>query len=295
MTNFRIIERSHLDTDRWDQLVCSEKKSTFFSRSWYMDAVAENWCAIVDDAYSCGMALPYASRIGVETLYTPIFVRYMEWFGEAPESGVLETLIAARFRNVQLAVQSDILSYPKEEYVFQEIGAGTVQETGSQAKRMLKKAEKSGLTVDVSDNFERVSAVVHSELNGKFSGIDDQSLKALDRLFLAAKKAGVLQVYEVGNAGGIVCLEDDCQCLYLKGTVREEVKEQGGMYLALQTAIDCTLGAGKRFDFGGSRAEGVRRFNQHLGGKDVTYFQYTIDKQPVWFKFAKSIRRIWKK
>ncbi len=291
----QILERTNIDVKRWDALVAADPLATFFSRSWYLDATAENWCIVVDESYSAGMALPYGVRLGVATLYTPIFVRYLEWFGSEEQLLLALEQIAARFGNVHLSLSKALFPGTPEDYLYQQLQPDDERRLGSQAKRMLKKAEKAGLIVERSDEYAEVSRVIHSELKDKFSGIDAQSLEALDRLFAAAKQQGVLRTLSIGQQGGIVCLEDEQQCLYLKGTVTEEIKEQGGMYLLLNTAIEDALVGNKRFDFGGSRVEGVRRFNQNLGGVDVHYYNYRVDKTPFWFKFAKRIRSTWKK
>lgn len=78
----KIVEREHIDEESWNQLVDKTVGASFFSYAWYLDATAENWCIVVDDNYTRGIALPYSKRLGLETLYTPIFVRYIEWLGK---------------------------------------------------------------------------------------------------------------------------------------------------------------------------------------------------------------------
>ena len=291
----KIIERSHIDSEKWNALVDQTADATFFSYSWYLDATAEEWCALVDDDYTAGIALPYSKRLGVETLYTPIFVRYIEWLGDKKELKKSETLIRERFKNMHISTRQKILGVEYEEYVYQELVPTGERGIGSQAKRMLKKAAKNELSSVKSTDFSHVSEVIRSELKNKFAGIDGTSLSALDKLFAAAAEAKVLQSYSIEGKGGVVCLAKESRTLYLKGTVLPEVKDAGGMYLVLNRAIEEAHAKGKIFDFGGSRAAGVKRFNHNLGGKDIEYYNYKVDKTPFWFKFARRIRSTWKK
>ena len=52
---------------------------------------------------------------------------------------------------------------------------------------------------------------------------------------------------------------------------------------------------GLLFDFGGSRVEGVRRFNVNLGGKDSFYSSIEWNNAPFWFNWLKKMQGIWKK
>jgi hypothetical protein len=291
----KIIERENIDVNKWNALVNRTSDASFFSYAWYLDATTEQWCVLVNEDYSSGIALPYSKRFGIETLYTPIFVRYVEWLGQKQALESAAEIIRERFTNRHISMRQKVLGVGYEEYVYQEIGKNTERKVGSQAKRTLKKAEKNGLVIHQSTEYNSISKVIGTELKDKFAGIDKNSLQALDRLFAAGKNEGVLKSFTIGEEGGIVCFEKDDRILYLKGTVTRDTKENGGMYLALNTAIEIALEQKKIFDFGGSRSEGVKRFNHNLGGEDVEYYSYKVDKTPFWFKFARRIRGTWKK
>lgn len=290
----KIVERADINTSKWDHLVDSTATSTFFSYAWYLDAVAENWCAIIGEDYSYGIALPYSRRLGVETLYTPIFCRYIEWLGSAQHDEKIKELILERFKSIDISIRTAVLGEKYETYVFQEIQPGKRVSIGSQAKRMLGKAKKSELSIQIDDEYTPVLKIIQRELSGKIKGMDAASLPALEKLMKAGKENGVIKVYH-NVEGGIVCFQNDKGFLYLKGTVSEELKKKGGMYLALNSAIEKAEQNSVIFDFGGSRVKGVRQFNLNLGGNDVEYCHYTIDRSPIWFKFARRLKRKWKK
>ncbi|MFN5909909.1 MAG: hypothetical protein ACK45H_01115, partial [Bacteroidota bacterium] len=99
----KIIERADLNTYKWDALV-ERSGGTVFSCSFYLDAVAENWCVLVDDSYTMGMALPYTVRAGQRMLCTPVFVRYLEWFGT--EYAELSNLLKKYFKRADICVRT---------------------------------------------------------------------------------------------------------------------------------------------------------------------------------------------
>ena len=291
----RIVERTDIDVEKWDRLVL-ESNTSFFSLSWYLDATAENWSIVIDDDYTCGMALPYSVRMGIQTLYTPIFVRYMEWFGQKTKQMQAAFLIKEKFREIQFSVSEPVLGNGYEERVFQRINEGVEHKLKSQAKRSLKTAIKNDLKIFQSDKHNYISEVIHNELKGKFGGLNQNSMQSLKELFNKASEEGSLLSFEVRREkfeGGIICLENDHQLLYLKGAVSEAVKKQGGMYLALNEAISYAQSKGLDFDFGGSNIDGVRSFNHNLGGQDAVYYTYTMNKGPKWFRIAKRLKKKW--
>lgn len=277
----------------------STPNSSFFSYSWYLDAVAENWIVIVNDDYTSGIALPYIERASVKILYTPIFIRYIEFLGGETYEGGISKLIQSYFQIIETTYNKALFKGGKEQ-VFQQISDFSLFKMKSQAERSLKKADKLEYKVEESEDYSTIYKTIQSELLNKFSGITEKSLQTLDKLFKAAKEANVLKAYEVKDkddlkVGGVICLENESSVLYLKGAVNDEAKSAGGMYLALSTAIENAKSKNKCFDFGGSRIEGVKRFNYNLGGKDVVYHSYNIDNGPIWFKLARRIKNRWSK
>ena len=134
----KFIQREHIDCAKWDALVKSDASVSVFSLSAYLDAVAENWCVFTDEEYTKGIALPFTFRLGVKTCYTAVFLRYVEWIGEQTvQFDKLISLLQAEFPGGQLCIKQDVLGYPSEEFVFQNIPVLTERTINSQAKRML--------------------------------------------------------------------------------------------------------------------------------------------------------------
>ena len=292
----KIIERSNIDVEKWDKLVLKTPDSAVFSYSWYLDATAENWCVLTNDDYSFGLALPYSTRVGVEILYTPIFIRFVEWLGVDADYQAVTEVVLERFKAIQITCKQKIFGADYEEYIYQRIDSGIEQELGSQAKRSLKKSAKEELSVVMNDIPDGVLSVIKEELTDKYTGINSETLKSLEVLFESAREKQFLIAFNVVNVemtGGVVCIRSKDSLLYLKGTVSETAKKAGGMYLAIQSAINYAKENKLHFDFGGSRIEGVKKFNHNLGGKDTVYYAYTRNNGPTWFKLARRIRNKW--
>lgn len=287
----KIVKREYLDIEKWDALVARFPETSFFSYSWYLDAVAERWCVLVNDDYSAGIALPYSKRLGVKILYIPIFGRYVTPYGIFSKAD--RDLISAYFSVRELATSIELFEQNMIR-VHQIIPVGHNRTLSSQGKRTLSKAEKKGLKVEVHEDFSRIIPAIQNEISGRFKGVNAKSLARLESLFKSASERKMVKIFEVsanGETGGIVCLYDANQLLYVKGACPEKLKSNGGMYLALNSAIEFASENGLVFDFGGSNVEGVKRFNHNLGGIDTEYYFHQEDQGPALFKFARKLKK----
>lgn len=295
----KIIQRSDIDIEKWDDLVRSNPENSVFSLSCYLDAVAENWCVYVDSAYSKGIALPYTVRLGIKICYTPIFVRYLEWLGDELKNGdALLNLLKKEFHSGQFNCKN-IHVEPTEKLIFQSIKKGQEPIFGSQAKRMFSKFEKSEMSIELATEQIEVLNHISAELPKKVASLNEQALTNLEKLINGLKDQDLLKIITVKNkngvVGGLFLVEFNNTLLYLKGAFSVDSKKEGGMYAAMKVAISMSKQKGLNFDFGGSRVEGVRRFNMNMGGFDNTYYSLHWDNSPGWFKLLKKAKQTWEK
>ncbi|MDG1331863.1 MAG: GNAT family N-acetyltransferase [Crocinitomicaceae bacterium] len=294
--SFQLIERKDLDAQKWDNLVDQTEGVSVFTSSFYLDAVAENWCVVVNDDYSAGLALPYTIRARRKILYTPIFASYLEVLGSVDPS-LFKEIILKNFKTIEIEFRQDVLGSASDVFVTQFLN--TDKKRKGQVNRMLNKSKRAGYEVQSTENWEPVFEILYTQLNGKFTGMTDVSLQRLKQAYSNAQEAGLLRTFEIVGEetclGGVICIEKNGQLLYSKGACSVEVRDQGGMYAAMDAAISYANANELTFDFGGSRVEGVRRFNHAFGGEDLEYFSYRIDKSPRWFRWVRRLKKRWGK
>jgi hypothetical protein len=296
----RFIQREHIDCTKWDALVKSDSTVSVFSLSTYLDAVAENWCVFTDEEYTKGIALPFTFRLGVKTCYTAVFLRYVEWIGEQTiQFDKLISILQAEFSAGQLCIKQDVLGYKREEFVFQHLPVLSERTINSQVKRMLSKAVKKQFHLEEVDTIHAIQAIISEELPQKIASINDTSLSVLEKLTSELKNENRIRIVAIKDesiiVGGLYLVDFNDTVLYLKGAFTKDAKDAGAMYFAMNEAIKQAQAAGKKFDFGGSRVEGVRRFNVNLGGHDQVYFSYEWNNAPFWFKLLKKAKQAWKR
>lgn len=316
----KFIPQSQLDKTAWNAFV-SKNTSNVFSQSWYLDACATDWCVLIDDEWKNGIALPFASNLGIENTAPFIFGRTIDFIGN-DKTFQREAVkkIQERFKvgKLQIAekldlniIEEDALlasdgyrsdgyrsdGYRNEMKVHQIIESKI--KLGSQAKRMLKKAEKSGLTIQETTDWKGIIAIAEQELSDKISEFNEANLNRLRNL--AKSLSDIDQLVCMGIfegeklTGGMLFIITPTFNLYLKGSALPEAKKNGGMYLCMHAFIQKTLAENKIFDFGGSSVEGVQRFNYNFGGQDKSYYIYEWNRAPWWYDFSKKMYHLIKK
>jgi hypothetical protein len=292
-----IIHRQEIDRDSWNKLV-DANGGEIFSTTDYLDAVAKDWCVVTDEAYRYGMVIPYFSRLGVKCCYTPVFQRYTEWLGPTEEKENAKNLVQRTFSKGQMHLKSE--HEENQAYVYQYLSPEISCQLTKQAKRMLKKFEDTSFTVEENLNFHsEVLNIISEELPKKVKGMTSQNVAVLEALTKKLEKSGNLALLTVSREmqvhGGIFLVKFGNRLLYLKGAFKPDAKKQGAMYAAMYYAIQRSSVEGLIFDFGGSRAEGVRRFNRQFGGIDHSYERWEWDSSPAWFKATVKMINKWKR
>lgn len=296
----KFIHRLELDKKAWDALVTFNRVDVF-SYSWYLDACAIDWCVLVDDNFENGIALPYNTKLGIKSIYPPMFSRNLDFLGKD---------LSFRAKALQAIMKAfpaghlQLLEPVKESVV--DDGAGRVfqQITGNfelnkQATRMLQKSKRAGLEVRKTTDWRAVLEIIRTELSEKISEFNAENLERLRQLMVSLEKENRLFCLGIFREdkleGGMVFMETEEKRVYLKGAAHESARNAGGMYLSMEKAIGDTISDNRIFDFGGSGVEGVRRFNRNLGGSDRHYYIYTWNHAPRWFNLIKLIYQKWKK
>lgn len=296
----KFTSRDNIDLQKWDDLVLKTPGSSVFSLSTYLDEIAENWVVYVDENYTKGIAVPFASRLGIKTCYTPIFITTLEWLGD--ERGEIRnflTEVKSVFPLGNFCIRQQIEKQDCSTYIEQIIQPNSAVEIGSQAKRMLNKSQKVGHRIEYSNDPQPVLASIRSELLPKISSLTEASIERLERALRrldAQQHVRILSVFDKQEfVGGLFLIDFNNTVLYLKGAFTDEAKKNGAMYNAMNFAIHQAHKEGKTFDFGGSRVEGVRHFNHQLGGSDRNYYCYQWDNSPSWYRAMKLFRNLLQK
>lgn len=291
----KLIQRTEIDTRRWDQKIAQSGVENVFLYSWYLDAVCPNWAALVTENYNTLLPVPYTTKLGVKQFIQAPFTREYDIVGA--EFGWNDALafLAGKFKSIHFRnEQKGILKGGKKRmHQWINLTEDFQQSYSTNAKRILKK--KSAFQLVAATNPVILLNLFKEHVAPKIESISAADLVALEQLMKNSLKnrQGELLLVLDGNetvAGGFF-LSDKKRITYLKGAATDAAKKEGAMYFLIDQAMRRYEGNYATFDFGGSDIEAVAGFYHKFGAADRIYYDYVSNDLPFWFKTLKKIKR----
>lgn len=287
----QLIERNALDEHKWDKLVI-QTAATVYNQRYYLDTLAENWCAVVWGDYQGAMAIPYSVRLGVKGIFTPNFIRSLDWMGEKPiDFSKVEALLRKQFRRGNLNTNESLFSKSSEQ-IYQAIDTEQEIQIGSQTKRSTKKFEKTGLLIEPV-SIEEALPVVISELKAKVKSLTPVDFKRFEQLLLNydRKQCSCYGIRGEELHAAIILIERNKHVLHIKSGVDEFGKQNGLMHALMYEVIRKAVANEKKFSFEGSFVPSVRQFNVGFGATDRVYYNWKWDNSPWWFNMLLKLKK----
>jgi len=289
----KIIHRANIDTEKWDYAIANSAVDNIFCYSWYLDATAKDWCALVSENYKTVLPLPFSKKLGVKQLYQPQFSREIDIFGAEFTWDEALPILQKEFKAVQFRTAVRLNLTQTEQRVHQILNLKQPLQLSTNAKRLIKKA--SAYTIEPSREIEKLISIFKETSFKKIDTISESDLERLLSLMqnALANDAGELLVIKKGRevVGAGFFLKDKKRITYLKGACFEEHKKSGAMFKLIHSAIEEYQEDYEHFDFGGSNVENVANFYRKFGASDRTYYNYQLKDLPKWYKAIKRLKK----
>jgi len=285
------LRRSEIDTASWDATVEQSVQKKIYAYSWYLDAVADDWCALVTEDYSSIMPLPCSTRASMDYVHTPPYVQQLGVFsGDEVSAEALSSFINCipqRFGHVDLNLNDSNLVVPSELEVHKNRNLVLAldkspdlitQSFSRNHKRNIRKAARAGLVYDVVDDAEQVIEIFESGRGrtlGDYSDMDHRLFRVLLRELQQRGKATILMANSADGdpvAGAVFFMSHGGTYFIFSGT-----SESGKKLSAMHGLIDHFLerhSAGLVFlDFEGSHLDDLARFYAGFGADETLFLR----------------------
>ena len=293
----RRVNRTEVDYVKWDYTIEHAINSFTYGFSWYLDAVSDDWEAIIVNDYDYILPLPFKKILGIFKYYSqPILSQQMGPFGKhIPSKEILELIFSklpsgpARLNinlseNLNLPETYNSLN-PKRHInqtisIDQDIDIIKDKFTNNPRRALQSKIKNFGQLEQIS-NPKMVLDFVYTLQARKIGFKKNQYKKAL-ALFLKAKEKNAAQFFQLKNINtdkvvvmGAVLIQSDriINFFYtsLKGT-----ENYGAASVYIFKLIEKFKSTKKVFDFDGSDIPGINAFFNSFGA-ETTYYT-SIDK-----------------
>lgn len=298
----KYIDRKDIDIQKWDEHITKSEIENIFCYAWYLDAVSENWGALVsNDDYTTILPIPYTTKLGKHHFYQAFFTREYNIFGNEFNWEQALEYLKKHFVHLQFRTAENLHIAQKTTHQHQFLLLNTTYQSNyrSNAKRLIKKGKKT-FFFETNNTPQLLIDLFKENVAHKVKAIGKEELIRLEKLMRIATQQKQGELITVQNeqqeviAGGFF-LSDKKRITYLKGAATTHAKKQGAMFALFDFAFErYATQQFKYFDFGGSTIENVASFYKKFGANDRMYYNYTVDNTALLYKTLKRIKGIFK-
>ncbi|MBX7205048.1 MAG: hypothetical protein K1X81_06455 [Bacteroidia bacterium] len=301
----RYLTHNEIDKSKWDSSLESCYNPLIYARSAYLDAVCDEWDALVMNDYDAMMPLPVRKKYGVYYVYQPFFCQQLGIFSKFLVSGFLVNkfldALPDKFRYIDSQLNSacsmdeykneciserknhELLLLPAYENHARSFSENTKRNIGKALKNELFFCRETDAAPLVDFYIAQNGSKSPEVKPGDYNRFKDLLKKPIGREWQ------FVRVHNKQNetlAAGIFAGYAE-RLTYLMGASSEQGKELGAMHALMNEVIKNAIDNYVVIDFEGSDIEGVARFYRGFGAVEVPYFHYKENRLPALVRLLK--------
>lgn len=291
-----LLKRREIDEGRWDDLIAHSTVETIYPYTWYLDAVSENWSALVVEDYRFVMPVVWKKKAGMKYIYQPFYCQQLGVFSrEYVDPELIRKMLRMlykkfRFAGINFNIKNLVGEEPpytvddKTNYVMRlDRDYDThYKNFSSNARRNIKKS------IEFSEIIERnlpVEELVRLKRENDVIKREEGDYRRLVKLFetIQDRKAGKIYAIRTGSeiTAAAFFAFSRTRAIYLLSASSEKGKEQRGMFRIVDTFIKDQAGSGLILDFEGSNIPSVARFFSGFGAQPEIYQGVSFSRIPA--------------
>lgn len=305
-SDIRFLERTEIDIIKWDHCIRNAPNGLIYARSFFLDAMAENWSALVAGDYQYIMPLTWNKKAGFKYLYQPYFTKSLGVFGNSRHSFEISSFLNAipdmfRYWDIDLNennfVSMDIRKLhqrARRNYFLSLVNdyEHISQQYKRLANRMTKKATEGQLQIIRGEAPALIIQLYQRDYAGRQRKISRSIYEKLTSCSTFAFKNNLAETYLAKSPSGetlayYMILKDEHYIYSLLGGSTKEGKLKGAFYLLTDAIIRDHAGTNKIFRFEGSDIPGISFFDNLFGPERISYQHLVMNKLPFFIRFFK--------
>ncbi|ANE52814.1 hypothetical protein [Flavisolibacter tropicus] len=305
--NIQYLRQHEIDRTRWDACIDNADNGLIYGYSFYLDAMCDNWDALILDDYKAVMPLPWRRKYFIYYLYQPYFVNTLGVFGNIVSKeivGQFLNAIPAKFLywDLDLNERNKVCNYNNHQHlelrqrknIFLKLDTydKLYQGYSRLAKRKLAKAKEEGIIItkgvsanDVIDHYineyEKKNRIIPDSVYTNLKKTINNFSKNNSQTYMAHTKSNEVL--------GFYLLYTDKRFVYsILGGSTEKGKSIGAFYALTDAAIQNVAGSQKIFRFEGSDLPGIAFFDLQFGSYPIEYLHIRRNSLPKPIRWLKK-------
>jgi hypothetical protein len=303
--NILYLRQHEIDRTRWDACIEKAENGLIYGYSFYLDAMCDNWDALVLDDYKAVMPLPWRRKYFIYYLYQPYFVNMLGVFGNTVSKKIIERFlrsIPSKFLywdldlNESNTVGDDILQQievTNRKNIFLKLDTYDKLSSGYSrlTKRKLAKAKENGIIITKGVSAGDIIDQYIHEYERKNRIIPDSvyiNLKKMLHSFGKENYQTYIAITKSNEVVGFYLLYTDKRFVYsILGGSTGTGKSIGAFYALTDAAIQDVAGSQKIFRFEGSDLPGIAFFDLQFGSYPIEYAHLKRNNLPKLIRWLK--------
>ena len=290
------LHRKEIDDRKWDEAIARSTAETLYPYSWYLDAAADNWSALVMDNYRFVMPLIWKKKYGLRYLYHPY---YTQQLGVFSNEYVDPTLIKTMLRLLMKKYRFAIINFNTKNLIGEEEPFTVDDKTNyvldlhhgyeklyaafsTNAKRNVKKANALNEVVEKNISIEEL--INFKRGNDVIKRTREEYLWLVNLLETTQKNSGG-SVYAAKSEGELCAAAffgfSRSRAIYLVSASNSRGKEDRSMFKIVDAFIKELAGSELILDFEGSNIPNVARFFAGFGARPEIYQGVSFSRIPL--------------
>ncbi len=299
------LKQNQINFKKWDACIASSFNGNAYAYSWFLDAVSENWEALVADNYSIVMPLTSRTKFKIKYLFQPMFTQQLGIFSqETLDANIVEQFINAIPKRIQFfeinlnkynPIQHKKL-HTEKRITYQLDLISTFAEINRNYKgnalRNIKKAKKNKITItrNITPNTYLELLKNTARLSKLYTEEDLNTLRKLISFTLRHKIGSLYGAFDNTNtlcAAGFF-VNTNRKSIFLNSVSNDIGRKTSAMFLLIDYFIQWNTEKDLTLDFEGSQITGIADFYKSFGAHPYTYYRVRKNRLPIFIRFLKK-------
>lgn len=288
------VNRASIDVSKWNALIKQAHNSLPYGYAWYLDAVSENWEALILNDYQAVLPLPFVKKMGFKLYVQPLFNQQLGPFSLEPLNAEQLTAISnelptsSLFFNLNFSEELISIDANKKfnpsRRINQIISLETsIEEIEQNLNRSVRRNVKAGLSNfgdlqeihDPKEVIEFYRAILNEKVGlreGHYDTLLQLFNKALENKSVIFHQLKHKETDTVVCNGAVIVDEHRIINLFSASSKKKIYKGAASTYIyQLLTKYACKK---KIFDFEGSDIPGINKFFTSFGATTTYYSNF---------------------
>ena len=296
------LNRSQIDESKWNNCVVNAGNGLLYAYSFYLDAMADNWDALVLNDYEAIMPLPWRKKWGISYLYQPPFCAQLGVFGNemnAKKVAAFLNFVPKKFRYWDIYLNRNnffkLPNYSLNERMNFVLPLNKPYEVLEKAyreniRRNIKKARGYGCTIQKNVSVDEIIQLAKEQTQQ--SDTDEQAFEKFALLY------NILQIKQQAVSYGVYSLQGQLiasavfffshnRAYYILVGNHPNGRTLGASHVLIDAFITDYAGQNLLLDFEGSDLSKLAFFYSSFGGVDEKYPAVKLNRLPWLVKWMK--------